>query len=210
VLSGAVRARPYAAAAAGAALVLFASGRVRADETAASSTDAFWYLRAGYGAVHAREVIGGPAVGIGWRYLPEHIGLDLSAFNFVLTTRGGVFDNVSGSFVKASAVYDVSPDARGSPFVMVGAGWGTAGGTVEGTTYRGSGLDFGVAAGYAGWVSRAVKILLQLDATLPTYRAQGSVLVSDGATLSIRRESLYVPSLALSIGFGFGSRKPAP
>jgi hypothetical protein len=208
---GRARAWWRAGAALLAAVGVCSSSAAHADEPpAAAPSDALWYVRVGYGAVLARRLTTGPATGIGWRYVPEHLGLDLSAFNFVYTTRDGGFDNVSGSFVKAAALYEVSPRAQGSLFVALGVGWGTAGATASGTSYRGSGLDLGVSAGYGRWVSPAVRLLLQLDATFPAYGSDASLLDSDGMTLVVRRDTLYTPSFALAFGVGFGSHQPTP
>jgi hypothetical protein len=164
----------------------------------------YFYGRVGYGGAAARGVTTGPAVGFGFRYARENLGVDASLFNFVLTQTGGSFDNLSGAWIRLCALYYVAPDARGSLYGGAGLGWGVTNVHLVGNTYTNNGLNFELMVGYEALRASAIRLFVQLDASLPTYRANATIFGLQGTSATITRDSLYSPSLTLTLGLGVG------
>ncbi len=164
--------------------------------------DSLWYLRLGYGSIAADGVKTGPAFGFGYRYELDRIALDASFLNFVLTKKESSYDAATGSWIRLGAAYYFDPFANNSLYAGAGIGWGAGSATVDGTNYTNSGIDFGVCGGFEFLRASSIRLFVQLDATLPTYKLSGTVYDSTG--LSSHEDSLYAPSFALSLGLGFG------
>jgi len=164
--------------------------------------DSLWYARLGYGGIAADGLETGPAIGFGYRYELDLIGLDLSFFNFVLTKSESSYDAFTGSWIRLGAVYYFDPFANNSLYVGGGVGWGAGAVFADNTDYSGSGIDVGLSGGMEFLRASSIRLFVQFDATVPTYTLEGTRF--DPTGLISTNESIYAPSFSLSLGLGFG------
>ena len=162
--------------------------------------DSLWYMRLGYGGIAASGLTTGPAIGGGYRYELDRIGLDLSFFNFVLTDDDSSYE-ATGSWIRLGAVYYFDPFANNSLYAGAGIGWGVGAVLVDDAAYSNSGIDIGLSGGMEFLRASSIRLFIQFDATLPTYTLEG--IRFDAAGLS-STDSIYAPSFSLSLGLGFG------
>jgi hypothetical protein len=175
--------------------------------------DSLWYARLGYGGVLGPNFTHGPALGFGYRYELDSLGIDFSFLNFMIgnnsdnnNTSGSV--GVTGSWLKLMALYFLSPTANRSTYLGGGVGWGvTAVGSVANTstttsisTYTGSGLHAELSAGYELLRASTIRIFLQADATLPLYMVHSTTITASNTNSA----SSYAPSFVVSFGIGWG------
>ncbi len=164
--------------------------------------DSLWYLRLGYGGIAAEGLKTGPAFGFGYRYELDRIALDASFLNFVLTKKESAYEAATGSWIRLGAAYYFDPFANNSLYAGAGIGWGGGAVTVNDNHYTNSGIDFGVCGGFEFLRASSIRLFIQLDATLPTYKLNTTIYDSTGP--GSRSDSVYAPSFALSLGLGFG------
>lgn len=188
----------------------FAAATVANIGAARAETDSVWYLRLGAGAVEQKGLAGGPAFGFGWRYVVDHIGLDVSLFNFVLTKQGATFDNLTGSWLRVGALYYLSPVGNSSLYAGAAAAWGLTSSEINDVHYSNAGLNFGLSLGYETMRTSSIRLFLQADADLPAYMSHGYVPTEVGNTLTLVKDSAYTPAFSLSIGIGAGRPKAPP
>ena len=216
------------------ALMLLAAmslaSRVYADEqppgsgTQATRTPefrSFGYARLGYGGAFADSLRPGPAIGLGYRGETRSYAVDVSFLNFVMrsdpySSGQNVF---TGSTLKLQGLRFLDPEADRSMYLGGGLSWGfTNVGRASSTTgqyvnsWRGSGLQGEVTTGYEFRGDTPLRAFIQADVGLPFYRAvTESYSFIGGPGLSARTiESRYIPSVALSVGVGWGGGKRRP
>jgi hypothetical protein len=157
----------------------------------------------------------GPAVGFGYRYELDSLGIDLSFLNLTAATSSGSSGDptgASGTWIKLMALYFQSPLANRSSYFGAGLGWGTTsisrpsstntqGVFIGGTSSSGSGLQAELSAGYEFLRASTIRLFVQADANLPIYRVHDTTSMP-GVTSS--PDSSYAPSFALSLGIGWG------
>ncbi|MCG5054367.1 MAG: porin family protein [Myxococcales bacterium] len=162
--------------------------------------DSVWYARLGYGASLGTGSTSGPAFGFGYRYELDQIAVDFSFLNFVLDQGNGDGDGgVSGSWIKLMGHYFLNPLANGSSYVGAGVGWGATVLVSDlGDDYTGSGLQGELTAGYEFLRASSIRMFTQLDVSLPFY------LVDRFAFDSVERDTAWAPTVALSLGIGWG------
>jgi hypothetical protein len=93
------------------------------------------------------------------------------------------------------------PDAAGSLYFGRGLGFGGAGRGNE----SGFGLQGELTGGYEAMRKTRVRVLIQVDATLPMYKTKGENFSFDPTTRTSTSTSTssYTPSVALSLGLGW-------
>jgi len=168
-----------------------------------------WYGRIGPGAIAQKGLSWGPAFGFGWRYGMGALAFDGSLFNFVLTKQGSTFDNLSGSWIRAGALYYLTPLENQSLYAGAALGWGVTSAEVDSVHYSNAGLDFGLSLGFEMMRSKTMRLFVQADADLPAYMSHGYVATL-GNNFVLTQDSIYTPSFSLSIGVGVGRPKEAP
>jgi len=172
------------------------------------SADSLWYVRLGYGGVVGDGLTGGPAFGLGWRKELDRIGLDISFANLVLTKHNDSYENVSGSWVKLGVFYYFDPYANYSFYAGGGLSWGGSHVETNGASYGNSGIHGELTAGYEMFRASNIRLLIQFDASLPTYSSTANITTVDtssgSSVYTTTHDSLYTPSFSLSLGIGFG------
>jgi hypothetical protein len=173
--------------------------------------DSLWYARLGYGMTFGGDLRKGPALGFGYRYELDSLGIDLSFLNFMVDSNDDN-SNTSGSlgvtatWIRLQALYFFNSMANGSSYLGAGLGWGAAAsyktdtdaaGVTTSSAFSGSGLEGQVTAGYEFLRASTIRMFAQADLTLPFYMAHAS-----GYNTS--SESRYLPSLTFSLGIGWG------
>lgn len=173
------------------------------------AADSLFYLRLGYGGVASSELTAGPAFGLGWRKELDRIAIDLSALNFVLTKKDDSYKDVSGSLVKLAVLYYFDPLANNSFYAGGGLGYGLSSITnADRRSYSGSGIQGELTAGYEMFRATNIRLLIQLDASLPLYSTTSPETFvfnpTTGMSTPVAKDSIYTPSFSLSLGLGFG------
>ena len=67
-----------------------------------------------------------------------------------------------------------------------------------------SGLQGKASLGYEMFRASTIRLLVQVDATLPMFRLSREVF--DDVTQTLSRDRVYAPTLTLCLGLGWGSR----
>jgi len=172
------------------------------------AADSLFYMRLGYGGVVGSGFTAGPAFGLGWRKELDRIAIDLSTLNFVLTRKDDAYKDVSGSLIKLGVLYYFDPFANNSFYAGGGLGYGVSAITKTDSTsfrsYTGSGMHGELTAGYEMLRASNIRLLIQLDASLPFYSTTSTFGVSTATGFVEDKDSLYTPSFSLSLGLGFG------
>ena len=170
--------------------------------------DSLFYVRLGYGAILGSEGSSGPDFGFGVRRELDRLAIDLSFLNLTLGKEGDTYKDVTGSFIKLMGLYYFDPYANHSLYAGAGLGWGVSTVYKDGALLTNSGLNAELAIGYEMLRVSNIRMLVQLNGTLPTYSATGYVssntLVNGVYTYQSQKESVYAPTIGLSIGLGFG------
>lgn len=172
--------------------------------------DSLWYARLGYAAAIGPLFNSGPAIGFGYRYELDNIGIDLSFFNLMFASNQGDTSGtntsvgVTGSWIKLMGLYFMNPTANASLYFGGGVSWGgvavadagNANDTTDDKVYSGSGLQGEFSAGYELLRASTIRLFIQADATLPIY----TVTQDYPGTGS----KAYVPTFGVSFGLGWG------
>jgi hypothetical protein len=177
------------------------------------TADSLFYLRLGYGGFATSGGSLGPDFGLGWRRELDRLAIDLSIFNVTLGRKDGSYKDYRMSIVKLMGLYYFDPYANNSLYAGAGLGWGALSisrnsGYFAGTVfdnYTGTGLDFELSIGYEMLRVSNIRVLVQLNGSLPTYKATATIDSFSSVTgLQPTKESFYVPTIGLSVGLGFG------
>jgi hypothetical protein len=168
--------------------------------------DSLFYVRLGVGTVLGGDPTFGPDFGLGWRWELDRIAIDLSILNLMLTQENHTYKNASGSWVKLMVLYYFDPYANNSLYAGAGLSWGGTSVFKNTQYYSQTGLAGEIAVGYEMLRVSNVRLLLQLNASLPTYavRASEGVDYVNGQVVTTPGGSMYAPTLGLSFGLGFG------
>lgn len=169
--------------------------------------DAIWYAKLGFGATSADNVHAGPAFGFGRRWELDRIGIDLGFFNFLLYQNSNGFSGTSASWVELAVDYYF--DAYANSSLYFGGGLSLGSHTIPhsgGGDYTGSGLQGRATLGYEMFRASTIRLLVQLDSTLPMFRLLRKDV--DPTTLLDIRDHTYSPNLTLSLGLGWGGAHP--
>jgi hypothetical protein len=177
--------------------------------------DSLWYVRLGYGATFGGKTKGAPALGFGYRYELDNFAIDFSFLNLMIASQSSSNNASIGatvSWIRLEGLYFFNPLANGSTYLGAGLGWGASAAArasningvsgTETTAYAGSGLEGQVTAGYEFLRASTIRIFAQADLTLPLYTAKGETWSS--ATSSYTSDTLYLPTVTLSLGIGWG------
>ena len=169
--------------------------------------DSLWYVRLGYAGAVGKSLSSGPSIGFGYRYELDNLGIDVSAFNFMIDTgennssTGSNSAGFTGSWIKLMGLYFMNPMANRSSYLGGGLSWGGTAIVDNNSTYSGTGLQAEVSAGYELLRASTIRMFIQADATLPLYSLKQTT-VAAGGTLSTDRS--YAPTFAISFGLGWG------
>jgi hypothetical protein len=177
--------------------------------------DSIWYARLGYGATFGGDTRGGPALGFGYRYELDSIAIDFSFLDFMVassSSNSSASVGVTATWIRLQGLYFLNPLANGSTYLGLGLGWGAAAaakatastGSTASTesAYSGSGLEGQITAGYEFLRASSIRMFAQADLTLPFYTAKSEVYSS--ATSTYSSDSIYLPTVTLSLGIGWG------
>lgn len=168
------------------------------------SADAIWYAKLGYGSTPAAGLHAGPAFGFGRRWELDHIGINLGFLNFIMYQDSDEFEGVSAGWIELGADYFFDAFANGSAYVGAGLSLGNHSIPDSGGTYENAGLQGKASLGYEVFRASTIRLLGQLDATLPMFRLTRTSL--DAATLTEDTDHIYAPTFTLTLGLGWGSR----
>ncbi len=143
------------------------------------SADSLAYAKVGFGGLPTSGQLG-PALGGGYRFELDRIGIDVG-FVGVLPTADGSASAISGQL---AVLYFVDPEASASPYVGGGLGVGATGGD--------EGSFFGVMAnanlGYCFLRETQIRLFPQLDLTAP---------------IGLTDRDAWVPMVSLTAGVAF-------
>jgi hypothetical protein len=168
------------------------------------SADAIWYAKLGYGATPAAGLHGGPAFGFGRRWELDHIGINLGFLNFIMYQDSDEFEGLSAGWIELGADYFFDAFANGSAYVGAGLSLGNHSIPEGGGTYENAGLQGKASLGYEVFRASTVRLLGQLDATLPMFQLARTSF--DAATLVEQTDHVYAPTFTLTLGLGWGAR----
>lgn len=178
--------------------------------------DAFGYARLGYAAMLGTGGSGNPAIGFGYRAELDSWGLDVSFLNQQLPSSNGAFgasSGMAGSLLKLQGLYFLNPRANASAYVGGGLSWGTTTGSSSSSpngysSWRGSGLQGELTAGYELPRASELRVFVQADATLPFYHTSGEAFTfSQGRSSAVTTGRRYNPSVTVSVGLGWQRRR---
>ena len=159
------------------------------------AADNLKYVSLGYGGVIAGGLSRGPAFGFGYRHELDRIAIDIS-LGFIIANDGDDF-GITGYYPRLAGIWYQQPLADASPYYGAGLSFGgTAASDGEGDSYAGSGVQGHLTAGYEMFRSSTIRVFGQFDLTLPFYTSKHNFGTSEG--------SRYTPSMALSLGLGWG------
>jgi hypothetical protein len=172
--------------------------------------DSLWYARLGYAGVMNPIMKGGPAIGFGYRYELDSIGIDFSFFNFMFASdsddSGATTSlGVTGSWIKLMGLYFLNPTSNASTYLGAGVSWGAVGvaevtdpATGATRSFVGSGLQGEVSAGFEFLRASTIRMFIQADATMPFYA------VREQNNLVGTSSSSWAPTIGISLGLGWG------
>lgn len=166
--------------------------------------DAIWYAKLGYGSTPAAGLHGGPAFGFGRRWELDHIGINLGFLNFIMYQDSDEFDGVSIGWIELGADYFFDAFANGSAYVGAGLSLGHHSIPDSGGSYENAGLQGKTSLGYEMFRASTIRLLAQVDATLPMFRLARTSF--DPALQAEDTDHIYAPTFTLTLGLGWGSR----
>jgi hypothetical protein len=179
--------------------------------------DSFAYARLGYASMLGTGGTGSPAIGFGYRAELDSWGLDISFLNQQLPSSNGALGasngGMAGSLLKLQGLYFLNPRANASAYFGGGISWGTTTGSSSSSqngysSWRGSGLQGELTAGYELPRASELRVFVQADATLPFYHTSGQAYTfSQGGSSAVMTGRRYNPSVTLSVGVGWQRRR---
>ena len=169
--------------------------------------DSIWYLTLGYGATAASSFYGGPSFGFGKRWELDRVGIDLSFLNATIYQGKNGSQGASGAWVKIGLDYFFDAYSNYSPYV--GAGLSLASNEIDtsGNHLSGWGVNAELMAGYELFRASTIRLLVQANASLPTYTLSGEPTYSYNAgttTIISAAPNRYAPVFGLTLGIGWG------
>lgn len=161
--------------------------------------DNLYYLRLGYGTVLGGDFASGPAVGFGWRYELDQMGIDISAFNFLVDDNN--IDGFTMTLLRLGGLYFFDPVDDSTPYVNAALSWGfsAVAEEVDGNTfgYADNGLQGEIGVGYEFLRSSTIRMFVEANAVLPFYTADRIDFSGNES------DSRYTPSFTISLGLGY-------
>ena len=191
-------------------------------------SDGYWHARVGQSTFIGSSAQPAAGFGFGYRAAFDRFGLDLSFLNMQLANGGSYnsSENSASSLIKLEGLYFLRPTANRSAYVGAGVSYGRTSlrtaptGDAVSNPYnvprygRGAGLQGELTAGYEIARVTSARLFVQADMTLPFYNVEFETYSypeqpSGGRfvppTITVERE--YVPSLTVSLGFGWQRRR---
>jgi hypothetical protein len=187
-------------------------------------SDSYWHARVGHGTLFGPSAESAAGVGFGYRAEFNRLGLDISFLNLQLPNRGAYRGSGSSasSLVKLTGLYFLNPASNRSAYVGGGLSYGRVELRDTGADYwsgvstygSGAGLQGELTAGYEIARVTSARVFVQADVTLPFYRVVSESFsypdVEPGGRYlppAVTTERDYVPSLTVSVGFGWQGRR---
>lgn len=156
--------------------------RVKADD--------LFYAKLGYGSFLSTFDSHGTSFGFGYRYEMDQVAVDVSFANTVFGHKGN--SGLSFTYLRLQGLYFFSPLSNSSLYLGAGLGYGSRGiENDDGNFYTSHGLEGTASVGFETMRVSNIRLFVQLDATFP---------MDD---IEYEGESVYAPTIALSMGIGF-------
>jgi hypothetical protein len=183
-------------------------------------TEGYWHARVGFGSLFGQSTHSGGTFGFGYRTQFERFGLDVSFLNAQLSDDAGYYGENSSAWtlIKLQGLFFTNPTGNQSAYFGGGLGYGhmllqtSVGGDFP-RSGHGSGLQGSLTAGYEIARATSARVFVQADVTLPFYNVNFETYSYPQApvngrylTPTVTIERQYVPSLAISVGFGWQRR----
>jgi hypothetical protein len=182
-------------------------------------SDGYWHARVGYGSLFGDSTHNAASFGFGYRAEFNRLGLDISFLNVQLNDSGAYYGSESSalSLIKLEGLYFSNPTGNRSAYFGGGLSYGRTNLRISDAvdfpeSGHGAGLQAELTAGYEIARVTSARLFVQADVTLPFYdvvferfsfpQAPSGRYVAP--TVTIERQ--YVPSLAVSVGFGWQRR----
>lgn len=182
-------------------------------------SDSVVYSRLGFGTSFGDRNYSGPSVGVfGYRKELDAFAIDVSFLNFLFKSsdRGYSYlptgsEGRTGEFIKLEALHFLSPLSGRSAYLGGGMSFTNTDLTNGSTSLSGTGLQGIVTAGYEVGRASTIRMFIQVDGGLPFYKLRTEtfsysytpVFGAPYGPPSTTTGHRYVPSLSLSIGFGW-------
>ena len=182
-----------------------------AQQSSQAEFRSFGYARLGYGGIYASAFHSAPALGFGFRGETNSFALDVSGLNYLIGGSSGQGFTFAGSLIKIQGLRMLNADGDRSAYVGAGMSWGGVtvsrpqGATAYTSGWYGSGLQGELTAGYELTRRSPLRTFVQADLGLPLFRSRSEEYsyVRPGVTGSRSVDSLYTPSLVVSLGVGW-------
>lgn len=161
--------------------------------------DNIYYLRLGYGMLFGGDIANGPALGFGWRYELDQLGIDISGLNFTFDNTDAD-DGLSFTLLRLGGLYFFDPVNTHTPYAgaALSYGWSAVSEEVASNDYNfyhGNGLQGELTAGYEFLRASTIRMFVEANAVLPFYTAD--------RTFNGNEDSVYTPSFTISVGLGY-------
>jgi hypothetical protein len=187
-------------------------------------SDGYWHAKVGHSTLFGASARSAGAFGFGYRAEFDRFGLDLSFLNLQLgnTESYRAAHSSASSLIKLEGLYFLDPAGNRSAYVGGGLSYGRTslrdadtGDWSRIPKYgNGSGLQGELTAGYEIARVTSARVFVQADVTLPFYEVVSEtfgapVYSPSGGYLppKVTMERNYVPSLTVSVGFGWQGRR---
>ena len=187
-------------------------------------SDGYWHARVGHSTLFGSPARSAAGFGFGYRAEFNRLGLDISFLNLHLGDGGPYSgsDSSAASLIKLEGLYFASPHGNRSAYAGGGLSYGrtsvrsatTADWTSPATYGSGAGLQGELTAGYEIARVTSARMFVQADMTLPFYKVVSETFSYPDAlpngryvAPNITHEREYVPSLTISVGFGWQGRR---
>jgi hypothetical protein len=178
--------------------------------------DSVAYARLGYGATFGESTRGGPAMTLfGYRKELDSFALDISFLNIMYQPQDGSYNSIgyynrsggtNASWLKLEALRFFTPLSDRSAYFGGGLSWNTVSLDHADTSWSGNGLQGEVTVGYELARASTLRVFVQADTGLPFFKLSSERYVypvSYPYVPSVITGHRYVPSLSLSLGFGW-------
>ncbi len=169
--------------------------------------DTVVYASTGYGGTFGADYAAGPSIAFGWRHEIRHFAIDFSVADVTIpTNQQDVSPGPSGSWFRVGVMYLFNQYASHTPYVGAGLGFGVTNveqnvnsSTQDEISFQGRGVNVDISGGYELFRASNVRLFIQGDVVLPTYKSQ----VNDYQQDETSTNSRYTPGFELSMGGGF-------
>jgi hypothetical protein len=187
-------------------------------------SDGYFHAKLGHSTLFGAPTHSAAAFGFGYRAEFDRFGLDLSFLNLQLANTGSyrAASSSTSSLVKLEGLYFLNPAGNRSAYVGGGLSYGrtslrdadTGDWSSPAKYGNGSGLQGELTAGYEIARVTSTRVFVQADVTLPFYNVVSETFsypesAPGGRYLppTVTLERNYVPSLTVSVGFGWQGRR---